>query len=139
METFVLPAICAGVRGNARRKMGDKGRTVHEGNCRKQVVLHLQVEASSEEVTHNTPPVSTGQHLRHSKCRLQTSTQHTGTRHKLGIEPSDTVWLLIALQGCQVEGIAHTCCTPQSLVSNCSRRLRVTGLPSARGLVSSTL
>lgn len=38
-----------------------------------------------------------------------------------------------------VEGIAHTCCTPQSRVSNCSRRLRVTGFPSARGLVSSTL
>lgn len=67
------------------------------------------------------------------------ATIRTGINHKVGTGPRDTVWLLTALQGCQVEGITHTCCTPQSLVSNCSRRLRVTGLPSARGLVSSTL
>ena len=63
------------VQGNAQRMM-DKGRTVHERNRGEQVVLHLQVEASSEKVTDHTTPVGTCQYLRHSNRELQTG-NHT--------------------------------------------------------------
>ncbi len=41
-----------------------KGRTVHEGDGGEQVVLHLQVQAASEEVADGAAPVGRSQYLR---------------------------------------------------------------------------
>lgn len=65
MPTHVDATLLALVRHN-----GSNGGVVHEGYGGEQVVLHLQVEATSEEVAHNAAPVGAGQHLLHAPITL---------------------------------------------------------------------